>query len=178
MKTFFTVILTLILCTSHVNAQKLAFVIQAPQGITVTPIGDSELNFGDYLLPNMGTVQINLQDTETEVIRIDLDWFRWFSRRNRNLRVTITPPNNLRLDFDVIPYSLGAAYNDQTEDNNPNQAQPFQGTSEVLTMPNPGLDGQWWNSTAYIYIYGNINIGNVKPGRYTGTININVDYAN
>lgn len=174
----FTVLLFL-LCitnTSNVQAQEIALIIQAPPNITVTPITDGELDYG-RVVQNQGTVRIQLQDGQTEVIRIDknLNFWEWWLG-NRQVIVTINSDNNLQhgTGISTIPFSLGAAYDNQGETENKQQAQTFSNSTQ-FTMPAPWQEPPGNVSTAYLYIYGNITVGNnIEAGDYSGIININV----
>lgn len=180
MKKFVPVVTTLLLlftCTPNVQAQELALVIQAPPNITVTPITDGELDFG-RVVQNQGTVRIQLQDGQTEVIRIEknLAWWEWLWGGNRQVVVTVNSDNSLQhgTGTSTIPFSLRSAYDNQGETENKQQAQTFSNSTQ-FNMPPPWEEPQGNVSTAYLYIYGNINVGNdVEAGDYTGIININV----
>lgn len=155
--------------------QMLAFNVEAPAELNVTVITDGVLDYGN-LIWNQGAVQIMLNDPGTEVISIEGDF-------NREVTVTVTPPNALLLDAsNSLPFTLGASYANQGE-NNKSQAESFNG-SNVATFrikeggPPPGgrRGGGVPSATAYLYIYGDITVGNVNAGTYTGIINIFVEY--
>ncbi|MDZ7657750.1 DUF4402 domain-containing protein [Fodinibius sp.] len=180
MKKLFTVISLLLLPIWALQAQTLALNIEAPPELTITVISDGVLDFGS-LLQNQGTVQIQLQDPQTETISIE-------GEHNRDVRVTIYPPPALQLDADnKLPFTLGAAYANDGEDNK-NQATVFSGNTATFPIyqddgggPPPWAKGGKKGggpptSKAYLYIYGDITVGNDRAGTYTGTINISVEY--
>lgn len=116
--------------------------------------------------------------------------------------VDITADNYLFLDNDVscngtnsncIPFTLQAAYANRGN-NNTNQAVLMQVASNVASAqfpilargnrppgppPTPdfaGYNPALFNETAYLYLYGSINVGNVNAGTYSGQINVTVTY--
>lgn len=171
-------ILFLILPYSGAYAQMLAFNIEAPPELTVTVLSDGVLDFGN-LLQNQGPVQIMLNDAGTEVISIE-------GHFNKSVSVTITPPAGLQLDAsNTLPFTLGAAYAND-EENNKGDATLFSGNTATFPLreggggPPPrggrgGNNGQP-TATAYLYIYGDITVGNVDAGTYSGVINIFIEY--
>src|SRR6056297_2415703 len=176
MRLIIAILLTL-MPLSGTFAQMLAFNIEAPPELNVTVITDGVLDYGN-LLQNQGLVQIMLNDPQTEVISIE-------GQFNQNVRVTITPPAALQLDAsNTLPYTLGASYANQGE-NNKGQAISFNG-SNVATFrikeggaPQGGPRGGGGgppNATAYLYLYGNITVGNVNAGTYSSILNIFVEY--
>lgn len=157
-----------------INAQMLAFNVEAPPELNITVISDGVLDFGS-LLQNQGLVQIPLNDPGTEIISIEGPF-------NENISVTITAPSALQLDpFNTLPYTLGAAYANQGEDNK-SQAVLFQDNTAIFRIKEGGAPGGGPRgggpptATAYLYIFGEITVGNVNAGSYTGVINIFVEY--
>lgn len=168
-------ILFMLVPLSGSYAQMLAFNIEAPPELNITILSDGILDFGT-LLQNQGLSQIMLNDAGTEVISIEGEF-------NQNVTVTITPPTALQLDAtNTLPYTLRASYANQGE-NNKGQAISFNG-SNVATFrikeggaPQGGRRGGGPPAgTAYLYIYGDITVGNVNAGTYSGIINIFVEY--
>lgn len=169
-------ILFLLLPSSGIHAQMLAFNIEAPPELEVTILSDGVLDYGN-LLQNQGQVQIMLTDPGTEVISIE-------GHFNERVTVTITPPSALQLDAsNTLPFTLGAAYANN-EDNNKADATLFSGNTASFFIregggppPRGGRQGGGPpTATAYLYIFGDINVGNVNAGTYTGVINIFVEY--
>ncbi len=163
------------LCFSGANAQMLAFNIEAPAELTVTVLSDGVLDFGN-LLQNQGPVQIMLNDPGTEIISIEGDF-------NKDVTVTITAPAALQLDAsNNLPFTLGAAYANDEEDNK-GDATLFSGNTATFPIregggppPGGGRGGGTPSATAYLYIFGDITVGNVDAGTYSGIINIFVEY--
>jgi spore coat protein U-like protein len=180
MKKIFVLISLLLLPITGLQAQMLAFNIEAPPELTVTVMSDGVLDFGS-LLQNQGNTQIQLEDAQTEIISIE-------GAHNRDLRVTIYPPAALQLDANNdLPYTLGAAYANEGKDNK-NQATEFSGNTATFPVyqsegggPPPWAGGGKKGggtptANAYLYIYGDITVGQVRAGTYAGTINISVEY--
>jgi len=116
--------------------------------------------------------------------------------------VDVTADNYLYLSGDIacngsnsncIPFTLQAAYANRGN-NNTNEAILMQIASNVATAqfpieargnrppgppPTPVYEGYnpaLYNETAYIYLYGSLNVGNVDAGSYSGEITITVSY--
>lgn len=168
-------ILFMLMPVSGIHAQMLAFNIEAPPQLNITVLSDGVLDYGNLFL-NQGPVSIMLNDPETEVISIEGPF-------NENVRVTITPPAALQLDAsNTLPYTLGASYANQGE-NNKGQAISFNGSNTAVFRIKEGGRPQGGprgggppNATAYLYIYGDITVGYVNAGTYSGIINIFVEY--
>lgn len=139
----------------------------AAQDIVITNL-TGDLNFGS-VIQNQGTVQIQLSDPETVVLRVE-------GKENQRIRVSFTPPIALSLDaVNTLPFTLRAAYNDTgTNDVSGATVIPQPVTSETFKLPNN--QGPDKTGTAYIYIYGDILVGIVNAGLYSGTINVFVEY--
>lgn len=172
----FTVTILLFFLPFCLKAQGMSIVVHAPLNVSMTNITDGVLDYGS-LLPNEGLVEIPLIDSRTEIIRIQ-------ARSFNNVNVTITAPQNLQLNpSNTLPFTLGAAYANQCSENT-SQAIPFPGGN---TASFEMVDGGFWQkifgcgnrpyyAEAYIYIYGDINVGNVNAGTYSGIINVYVEY--
>lgn len=193
MKKFLLALALLFLPFGAMHAQMLALNVEAPPGITVTILSDGILDFGT-LLQNQGQVSINLMDPGTEVISIEAD-------RTRDLSVTLSPPASLQLDANnTLPFTLGASYantgeNDKTQavefpdsftavfpsyDDQNTSGPPPWACNDKKNNANNNCDDTNNNNTvlSYIYLYGNITVGNARAGTYTGMINMTVSYAN
>lgn len=176
MKRIIVAISFLLFSYSGISAQQLAFNIEAPPDLTVSVVTDGVLDYGS-LLQNQGLVQIMLNNPETEVISIE-------GAFNKDVTVTITAPTALQLDAtNSLPFTLSAAYAND-EENNKADATLFSGNTATFPIregggPPPrggGRGGGPPTAKAYLYIYGDINVGNVNAGFYTGTINVFVEY--
>ena len=169
-------ILFMLIPLSGSYAQMLSLNIEAPPELEITVLSDGVLDYGN-LLQNQGQVQIMLNDPGTEVISIE-------GHFNRSVTVTITPPAALQLDAsNTLPFTLGAAYAND-EENNKADATLFSGNTATFPIregggppPRGGRGGGGPpTATAYLYIFGDINVGNVNAGTYSGIINVFVEY--
>ncbi|MDZ7657751.1 hypothetical protein [Fodinibius sp.] len=71
----------------------------------------------------------------------------------------------------TIPLTLDAAYS--PEASNYQDYMPFANEELRITL---GSDNEQVWDTGYVYIFGNIDVGNVTPGAYSGTLVLNVVY--
>lgn len=162
-------------------AQEINFGQYATEGIILTNIGsNSMLDFGT-LLSGEGLVQIQLTDPEVVVFSIEAEF-------DKDVFITITAPPELELNpSNTIPFTLGAAYANQGN-NNIAQARLISGGTARFPVlargnqppgppPTPKHEGYTTpRATAYLYIYGDLTVGPVWAGTYTGQIDIMVSY--
>lgn len=176
---FITILFFLVLATA--SAQEINFGQYATEDIILTNVSsNSSLSFGQ-ILQNEGIKQIQLSDPEVVVFSIEAEI-------DKDVFVTITAPPNLQIDpSNTIPFTLWAAYANRGN-NNIGQAKLISGNTvrfPVLARgnrppgppPTPKHNGYTTpTATAYLYIYGDITVGNVAAGLYTGIIDISVSY--
>lgn len=187
MKHSFAVILFYFVISGASNAQEINFGKYATEGIVLTNESphSGALDFGQ-VVEGDGTVSIKLTDPEVVVFSIEAEI-------DKDVFVTITPPNNLVYDANnKMNYTLNAAYSNKGN-NNKTQARIISGTSvrfPVLARenqpPGPPPTPKDNNSTtpttkAYLYIYGDLDVSNTEggslaAGMYNGTIDISVSY--
>lgn len=174
-------ILGLTILATASPAQEINFGKYADDDIVITQLTPpTNLDFG-FVLSNQGLVQINLGDPEMVVFSIE-------GNAQLDVFVSITAPPDLVLDAgNKIPYTLQAAYANRG-DNDISEAVIMSGNSVRFPLkkreqgparppPTPRHEGYTPpRATAYLYIYGSINVGDVAAGTYTGTIDIIVDY--
>ncbi|MDX1618952.1 MAG: hypothetical protein R3224_09210 [Balneolaceae bacterium] len=180
-KIVFILWITLGLFHSKGYAQEVNFGQYATEEIILTNVSsNSSLDFGT-VLRNGGLYQIQLTDPEVVVFSIQAEY-------DKDLFVTLTPPAELVLDAsNSIPFTLRAAYANQGN-NNIAQAKIISGNTARFPVqargsrppgppPTPKHEGYTTpTATAYLYIYGDINVGNVSAGFYSGIIDITVSY--
>jgi|AntRauTorckE6833_2_1112554.scaffolds.fasta_scaffold15626_4 hypothetical protein len=176
------------------QAQEIDFgSFSSKYGVTVSELNPAEdLSFG-MVIQNEGLKSIDL--TNAKVLMIE-------GVKYLDVIVDVTADNYLFLDSDVscngsnsncIPFTLQAAYANRGN-NNTNQAVLMQVASNVASAqfpilargnlppgppPTPdykGYNPALYNETAYLYIYGSLNIGAVDAGSYSGTITVTVSY--
>lgn len=183
-----------VLCTTNIQAQEIDFgEFSNKYSVTISELNmGQDLSFGE-LVQNEGTKSINI--LESKVLLIE-------GVKYLDVIVDVAASNYLFLGEDIncngtnsncIPFTLNAAYANRG-DNNPGQAVIMQVTSNVASAqfpilarqnappgppPTPDYEGYnpaLYNETAYLYIYGSINVGNVNAGDYSGEITITVTY--
>lgn len=133
-----------------------------------------DLDFGT-IVQNSGVQRVTLGDANMGVFSIT-------ALKNINVRVFLNTPQYLEhtdssID-DRVPLNLNASYTNQGEDN-PEFSQPFQGQTANFSILSPNIatspDELMWES-AYIYVYGSIEVGTITEGRYTGQVTVTVEY--
>lgn len=149
----------------------------------------SDLEFGT-VVQGAGVMSIGI--SEAKVLTIE-------GVRYLDVLVTITADNNLVND-DIgcvgsctIPFTLEAAFANLGADNI-GQSSPMTVLSNVASAqfpilkrtsgpagppPTPvytGYDPTVFNETAYLYVYGSINVGMVNAGSYSSNITVSVSY--
>jgi hypothetical protein len=176
------------------NAQEIDFGdFSSKYAVTLSELSPAEdLEFG-MVIQNEGLKSVALQDAKILMIE---------GVKYLDVIVDVTADNFLFLDNDVacngsntncIPFTLQAAYANRGN-NNTNQAVTMQVASNVASAqfpilargnqppgppPTPvyqGYNPAAFNETAYLYIYGSLNVGNVDAGSYSGTITVTVSY--
>ena len=163
-----TPLLFFVIAVCPLLGQQIALKVNTPpSGVTVTKLTDGKLNFGS-LLPGQGLVQIPLTGAEAEVIELRVRYR--FTRPP--LSVTIFGPNQLRKAAAGLPFTIGSAW-EAGKPRNPNQATPFNNSRTF------NFRFSFFKRTVYlyIYIYGNIDVGNVPAGDYSGAITVEVTNA-
>lgn len=172
---------TLLGMTYPGHAQEINFGQYASEGIILTNVSaNSALDFG-LVIQNEGLIQIQLADPEVVVFSITAEY-------DKDLFLTINAPAELRLDAsNSIPFTLKSAYANQGA-NNIAQAKLISGGAARFPVlargsqppappPTPKHEGYTTpTATAYLYIYGDISVGSVAAGLYTGTIDVTVSY--
>lgn len=134
-------------------------------GLTVTK--ERDLRFGT-IVESSGKVQVKPTD-------INSGMFRILGRQNSEVYCNLTPPKAL-VDGKghSIPFTAYASYNNKKRD--PSTAIQFQKASGAVDGFNLKANPEHNQAEAYIWIYGIINVGKVKPGSYTGTFTLSVSY--
>ncbi|MDZ7807189.1 MAG: hypothetical protein U5K71_08735 [Gracilimonas sp.] len=192
----FLVVICVILISSStlLKAQEINFGdFSSKYTVSITElIPADDLAFG-MVIQNEGLKTIDLLDAKVLMIE---------GVKYLDVIVDITADNYLFLDNDVscngtnsncIPFTLQAAYANRGN-NNTNQAILMQVASNVASAqfpilargnrppgppPTPDFQGYnpaLFNETAYLYLYGSINVGNVNAGSYSGQITVTVTY--
>lgn len=195
-KIFFLSVFILLSTTSlfHALAQEINFGdFSSKYAVTLSELNPAQdLEFG-MVIQNEGLKSVDLQSAKVLMIE---------GVKYLDVIVDVTADNFLFLDSDVacngsntncIPFTLQAAYANRGN-NNTNQAVLMQVASNVASAqfpilargnrppgppPTPVYEGYnpaVFNDTAYLYIYGSLNVGNVDAGSYSGSITVTVSY--
>jgi len=110
--------------------------------------------------PNMGVFRVRALRTQSVILQLDADE-----------ELLHEDPDVL----DSIPIELQAAYtNFGLEDFELSTPLNSIGESVVLESPNNNPSTEW--TSLYIYVFGNVDIGNVREGVYTGEVVLTVIY--
>lgn len=185
-----TVLFILLFTFNRGAAQEIIFGQYDNYALTVTKMND--LDYG-MVINNSGSHQINLTDPDKVILLIT-------GVNYLDIIVDIQADPELLLNGNgafagdpqkSIPLTLEAAYANQGQDNT-SQAQFFnmaanQGSERFPvrsreyaapgpppTPPHEGFTPP--QETAYVYLYGSINVGSVDAGSYSAQINVTVTY--
>lgn len=130
-----------------------------------------DLSFGT-VITNSGTQQINLGDNRMGVFEIR-------ALATQSILISLDKPDSLKAaqngNTDQIPLSLQAVYSSRAK--NYDQVIPFK--SNNLRTVLESFDNLENNSTwekGYVYIFGDIEVGDVIPDSYSATLVLNVVY--
>ncbi len=188
------VLLLTLLNTSKSDAQEIDFGdYSSIYSVTITDLFPSEdLEFG-MVIQNEGIVSKTILDAKV----LSIEGVKYL-----DVLVDITADNYLLLDGNLsclsdpscrIPFTLEAAYANRGA-NDTNQATQmmvasniasaqfpirYRGTNPPAPPPTPvyqGYNPALYNDTAYLYIYGSLNLGLVNAGSYTANISITISY--
>ncbi|MFA5667817.1 MAG: hypothetical protein WC967_01140 [Balneolaceae bacterium] len=187
-------IILILSCAQNSYAQEIDFGDYS----SAYSIALSELNIGEdldfgLLIQNEGVVNIPIADSKVMTIQ---------GVKYLDVIVDITADASLLLNGDLlcindpscsIPYTLMASYaNNGT--NTFSEAVNFTVSSNIASAqfptkrrpvgpprppPTPvykGYNPNIYLETAYLYIYGSLNVGNVNAGSYTGNITVSISY--
>jgi len=143
---------------------------------------DQDMDFAT-VVSGSGLQEINLGDAGMGVFAIT-------GNEEMDVIVTLTPPANLThtgASSDVIPFTLNFAYANKGV-NDVNQAVTVIGSTARFQLkervsgpagapPTPPSSAYTPNqATAYIYIFGSMNVGVIDAGSYSGTVDLSVTY--
>lgn len=189
-----TFILTLFLLSNATQGQEIDFgTFSSSYSVTLSELSPgAELDFGT-LIQNDGVTSVTIDNAKVLTIEgvkyldiiVDLTADQYLLL-NGNLSCQTDPSCR-------IPYTMQASYANrgvmsisQVSDflvsgTTASEQFPikYRGNAPPGPPPTPvyqGFNPALFNETAYIYIYGSVNVGNVDAGSYTGTVNITVNY--
>lgn len=166
----------MLLC-SAVHGQ-IKFSTFTESDIVLTQLGTGILDF-DWILANQSK-SIELGDPEMVVLSITgVEYY--------DVIITIDAPAELVLDGEnSMGFTLNAAFANRGQ-NQVSDARLINGDTARFQIkrddgppgppPTPPHEGYTPpEATAYLYLYGTINVGEVDAGIYEGTVNITVEY--
>ena len=179
------------------NSQDIRFGQYGTYTVELDDIGLEDLVFDGPISSNSGIHQVELIDSKVLSI---------IGVKYLDVDVDITADGKLYLDGDPtydsdparsIPFTLEATFANDGE-NNVSSSRPIgiantpsmsSGTAlfPILSRqqqppgpppppPTGDFDQSLVNETAYLYFYGQIDVGNVVAGQYRGTITVTVEY--
>jgi len=172
-------LLTLLACVP-VQGQTIQFSLHVASSLDATK--DQDMDF-ETIVAGTGIHDINLGDTGMGVFAITGD-------DDLDVIVSMIPPANLAntgISGDVIPFTLKFAYANRGS-NDINQAIEVNGGTARFQIrqrtggpagapPTPPSNNYTPSqSTAYIYVYGSLNVGSVDAGTYAGIVQLSVIY--
>ncbi len=165
---YFQLLLILMLKPSLTMGQFLELQLEVEPELTVSVL--QPLDFGT-VITNSGATSILPGEPGMGVFTIE-------SINTQQLLLHFEKPEKLNHEAGEasIPIEINASFMEYDRDN-VQLAQPILNNPEELTLKSlPGDDrpGAW--SKAYIYIYGNINVGNIPEGIYSGELVLNITY--
>ena len=152
-------------CQGQAQTVRFNMDVQPELGVEVL----QDLNFGT-VVTNSGTHQIRLGNPQMGIFKI-----RALAAQSAIL--TLHKPDRLTPSGEqdttnTIPLNLDAAY--APEATNYQDYLPFANEELKITLSGNN-DEQVWD-TGYVYIFGNIEVGDIAPGSYSGTFVLNVVY--
>lgn len=188
-------LLAFLLCTSFIKikAQQIDFgTYSSIYAVTISPLSMTDLEYGT-LINSEGMVDIPL--ASSKVLTIE-------GVRYLDVIVTVTAEQYLLLNDDLgcetdptcrLEFTLNAAYANRGV-NSTSQATIMTGTQLVANgqfqirkrgnappgpPPTPVYEGYnpaLYNDTAYLYIYGSVNVGDIDSGSYSSNITVMISY--
>jgi len=173
-------ILLSLLSFMSLQAQTIQFSLNVSSSIDASK--DQDMAF-DEVFAGSGLTEIGLGDPGMGVFAITGD-------KDLDVVVSISAPTDLThsgLSTDTLPFSMSFAYANRGS-NDINQATVVAGTTarfQILSRengppkppPTPRTNAfTQIQGTAYVYVYGTLNVGTVDAGQYAGTVEITVTY--
>jgi len=175
----YLLILLQFLIVGLVFSQSIQFSIYVESELNATK--QQDIDFQE-VITNQGLTPVNLGDPGMGVFAIT-------GNQELDVIVTIDAPTNLTTggSSDVIPFTLNFAYANKGE-NDINDAIMVAGNSIRFQLlgrsegpashpPTPPHSGYVpTESTAYIYVIGSLDVGDIDAGEYSGTVSLTVEY--
>jgi hypothetical protein len=186
-----------VICILPASAQQVGFGLYTDSDLTLTKLVPEDLDFGDRV-SGEGTVQILLNDDKA--VPVEIEGVAYL-----DVTVTLVPPDNnyilLQGDADNLteadkrmPVTIRMAYYNRGQEGITEiaaKAEAIEVVGNTVTFqirrrpggppgpppvpPHAGYTPP--TAKAYLYIYGDLDVGNVNAGPYTGLINVHVEYS-
>lgn len=152
---------------SHSQTVQFSMDVQPELGIEVL----QDLNFGT-VIANSGMQRVSLGDAQMGIFKIR-------ALAAQNALLTLTKPENLSAtqegSQENIPINIRAAYSSRPTGFN--DVVNFSDNTLWISLgtgTSAALSPTW--ETGYVLIYGDIEVGEVSEGAYSGTLLLNVTY--
>ncbi len=153
--------------SSHSQSVQFSMDVQPELGIEVL----QDLNFGTVIV-NSGKQHVSLGDAQMGIFKIK-------ALAAQNALLTLIKPESLSAtqegSQDKIPINIQAAYSSRPTDYT--DILDFSESSLWISLgtgTSSALSPTW--ETGYVLIYGDIEVGEVSEGTYSGTLLLNVTY--
>ena len=155
------------------EAQFLHLTIEIDSDLSAEEL--SPLQF-DQAVPDAGVIRIALGDPNMGTYTIS-------GPQNLMVNLSVDMPDYLEMggaQWHRIPMDLEVAYANRNQ-NNINHATPVSGRTARFALREDAPqqrapDAPVPRATAYLYVYGLIEVGNVPPGVYVAEVNLLIEY--
>src|SRR6056297_2874843 len=155
--------------TASSFAQTLRFSMDVQPELGIEVLQD--LNFGT-VITNSGTQRISMGESRMGIFKIK-------ALAAQNALLTIQNPDYLNSEDanngDKIPVSINAAYSSSPAEYTDILHFKDNTLQISLGQDDPSSLSPSWE-TGYVFIYGDIEVGSVSKGSYSGTLVLNVTY--
>lgn len=155
---------------THAQFMRLTFEIESElEAEEMNP-----LSFGE-VTPGIGIIEIPMGDP-------DMGTYSLSGPQNLTVDMAVDLPEYLELEGETtyrVPMRLEVAYANRNE-NNIDQAIPVQGSTARFQLredaPSVAPDQPAPSATAFIYVFGEIEVGDIPPGTYEADVHMTVEY--
>ncbi len=168
----FLLLIGLLLCFSTpVRGQFMRLEILIEELFSIT--GYTDMDFGLFPV-NSGWVDMSIDDMGAGQVRISAE-------ENIEIKVIIEAPSELVLnENNTMPFVLENAYL-QDGNTNTQEAIPFRDNTAIFQLSRSGLlvdqmDPRTHRLQTDLYFFGRVYAGDIRPGVYSGTIGVKLEY--
>ncbi len=196
--TLFSFLLILLLAAFEpLSAQRVGFGLYTDSELTLTPLVPDVLDFGPRI-SGEGNVQISLSDDAVVPIEIEgvayLDVTVTLTPPDGNKLVLMGDPDNLSEPDKRMPVNIRMAYYNRGQEGITEiaaKAEAIEVVGNTVTFqirrrpggppgPPPVPPHAGYSppiAKAFLFIYGDITVGNVNAGPYSGLIDVHIEYS-